>query len=351
MQQLPKMQQLPNNCRAGKFSVFPSDWRTVKASLKKPWRISYWFYDDNLNQKKKVVIKGMNDFKTLQERQDAVISLIESELDLIKQQGYNRITETFSIINEGEITEFTPFIEALEWALKTKKAEPRTKTDIKNILTYIIPAIKALHYDRLPIGQITKKHLKLVLKECGKLKVNTLISIGKTGKTRKGIWNANQYNHYRKYLSALYNELAEVDAVEGNPVEFISKESQVKKIRKTLTPEERRITDKFLFEKHYSFWRFLQIFFHSGARETELLNVKDTDVDFKNQRFKVLVKKGGKQVEHWRAIKNIALPFWKEILNQTKKGQYLFSKGLIPGDAPIDPAKSLAAGANTLKGN
>jgi len=59
------MQHLPNNCRAGKISVYPKNWKTVSANKNLIWRIWYRFYDDNLKKIRKVVIKGMNSIDDL----------------------------------------------------------------------------------------------------------------------------------------------------------------------------------------------------------------------------------------------------------------------------------------------
>ena len=79
----------------------------------------------------------------------------------------------------------------------------------------------------------------------------------------------------------------------------------------------------------------MQIFFHSGARIKELLAVKVQEVDIKKQRFKVLIRKGRNSHEEWRVIKNIALPFWIELLEGAKENEYIFSIGLNPGEKQI----------------
>src|SRR5579885_3013302 len=109
---------LPNNCRAGKISVTPSNWKKPGASTKKPWAISYWFYDDNLGSKIKVVIKGMNRLDTAFERKEATQLLMDDEIDLIQNKGYNRITKSFSYTNDADISGFTPLMQALYFAFE-----------------------------------------------------------------------------------------------------------------------------------------------------------------------------------------------------------------------------------------
>ena len=70
------MKILLNGCHYSKISVTPTNWNTKKASLKKPWKIHYRFYDpafkDDPKYKgglKQVAIRGINTFHTLDERQ------------------------------------------------------------------------------------------------------------------------------------------------------------------------------------------------------------------------------------------------------------------------------------------
>ena len=79
------------------MSVFPQNWNIVRANVKLTWYIKYRFYDDNLKQNRQIVLKGMNTFTRLQEKQLAVKMQLKDELDLILNKGYNRITDTYSI--------------------------------------------------------------------------------------------------------------------------------------------------------------------------------------------------------------------------------------------------------------
>src|SRR5580765_5141767 len=128
------MLQLPNNCRASAFSVNPSNWRG-KADMKSNWYISYRFYDDNLNEKKKVIIKAMNKFKSLKERQDATEKLMKEEMDILLS-GKNFITKYDpNEVNEA-INPDTPFIDALYYAAETKQMVKHTREDIRSALGY-----------------------------------------------------------------------------------------------------------------------------------------------------------------------------------------------------------------------
>jgi integrase len=110
---------------------------------------------------------------------------------------------------------------------------------------------------------------------------------------------------------------------------------QVKRIRETLTAEERKTVAEHLEKNHPEFWRFVNVFFHSGARESELMRLKGKDVNLQDQTFKVTVLKGSSPEEVRKVIKTIALPFWIVALNECKPDEYVFSKGLKPGNTAI----------------
>lgn len=314
------MLQLQGNCRAGKIAVFPKNWNTARASIKNDWCINYWFYDDNLSKKRQIRIRGMNHIHDLKERQNVTKAIIQQELSLLKK-GYNYITEKYFVDNKikYEIDPLTPFVKALWKAMERVKCEQHTIEDIRSILKYFEQSVINLEYDNIPIGEVRKKHIRYALDNC---------------KNIKKVWSANQFNKYRTYISLLFSELCEIDAVEFNPVRDISKQKTVKKIRATLTEEERRKINEYLPGRNYNFYRFMQIFFHSGARETELLRLKCSDVELHNQRYLATIKKGKIQFETWKTIKDIALPFWAEVMKNGAADDFVFGIGLYPNSRP-----------------
>ncbi len=177
-------------------------------------------------------------------------------------------------------------------------------------------AAVALDISYMPVSQVTRKYIQIMLAKCGELNAR---------------WSPRQYNYYRTALTILFTELIEMEAVEANPCRDISKMREVRKERLTLTMEERSLINKTLREKHYPFWRVIQIFFHSGSRETELLAVKAKHVDIKNQTCLYTVKKGRDIMEIRRPIKDSVLYLWKELMALAGPDDYLVSVGLIPG--------------------
>jgi integrase len=313
------MIHLPNNCRCSEFSVSPANWNTVRASVKVLWYIKYRFYDDNLNQVKQVMIKTMNSYTSLKDRQEATRMLLEDEMQELKNKGFNRITKRYALEDE-EISEHTPFVEALNYAYTRVKIS--NMPILKTVVKYITLAAEQKHYNRIPVKDIKRRHLVLLFEQVERIK----------GKK----WSTHTYNSYRAYMGILYKELLKLDIVPANLPYLMEKKTIPDKIRETLTQEQRIRINNELYNNRYTFWRLIHIFFHSGSRETEILDLKKESVDLMNQTFRVVVKKGkGGAREEWRTISNIVLPLWQEIMMEAEDNQYLFSAGLQPGNNRI----------------
>lgn len=317
---------LPNGCKCSEPKVSPSNWQSPKASLKKSWYIYYRFYDPTQQgaypKGKLRIIKGMNEAKTIQERQSITEALINLELSELKGLGFNPILEKHVTPLEARrsISKETPFVEALRIAFEKAAYVGKTYTDIKSVLKYIETAALHLRLDYVAIGEIRPSHILLLMEQCGK---------------DKDRWTANTHNVYLKYLSILFGQLLQHQAVEFNPVRDIKKKKTVKNLRAVLSPAECRKVDEFTKDFDQKLWRFIHIFFHSGSRTTEILKVRGEHVNLKTQKVKYLVLKG--QQHQWveRTIKDIALPLWNEALKGCRAKDYVFSKGLKPGDTSI----------------
>ncbi|MFL5742365.1 MAG: tyrosine recombinase XerC [Flavisolibacter sp.] len=150
-------------------------------------------------------------------------------------------------------------------------------------------------------------------------------------------WSAHRYNIYRAYLLMLYKELVEMETVPANPVRDISKRKTLKKIRPVLSQEQRETISKHIKAKDYRFWLFINLFFHSGGRIRELTQVKGKDVNLDAQTYTAIIRKGREHREVPRPIKSIALPYWKEFLDNCKPNEYLFGIDFLPADQPMVP--------------
>lgn len=307
------MHALPNGCTCSDLSVNPKNWQSLKASTKKPWYVFYRFYDPNFKNDPKFkkgklkLIKTMNRFSNLVERQDAVRVILEDEWGLLKNNSYNPITEQMEEplleVHEYEIHPDTPFATALRQCQEQLKKAKATVADIKSMLNFLEKAIAHLRYSSLPIKSVTRKHIRALLDYMPK--VNPLFS-------------DHRFNKYRSYLMILFSELIEMEATEINPVTGIKKRITVKRIRQRLTLDERRTVNQHLQKVNPEFWRFMNIFFHAGARETELTELQRKDVDLKNQRYKVTIRKGNTAREVWKPIKDIALGWWQKAMAEER---------------------------------
>jgi site-specific recombinase XerC len=319
------MISLPNDCYCSELKVNPSNWKTLK-KITKGWFIYYRFYDPIAKQKgqhvkgKLVTVQGMNHFKTVGDRRKATTQLLNDEIHRLKL-GYNPILgDVQPDINSSFIDSRTPFINALEMVESGFSAAPSTKSDFQVILRYVKEATAQLRLEAISIGSVTRKHIKLILAQIER---------------NRGKESSHRYNKVRSYLMILFKELVELEAIDANPVREVSKRKKMERLRPVLSLEERTKVNEYLQEHDRPFWRFTHIFFHSGARLTELMKLRLQDVNLNNQTLKVTVIKGRSRKEVLKPIKHIALPFWQEVVKDATEGQYLFAEGLLPGNEPI----------------
>lgn len=329
------MKQLSSGCYRSNITVSPANWNTKRASMNKYWRISYRFYDPALKDHpeftkgKKIEIWGLNEHKDLEVRQGIVRALINREINMLDNLGYNPITGKFIEIRDEDdngFSPYTPLIQALRSITPKITDEPNTLRDIKTFLKYFEKSAIQLDKAHVPVKDIKRKDLRLILDNCANVRNDQ-------GKKKK--WSNNQFNHYRKYLSMHYAVLEELEMVEYNPVSKIAKKGTIQKIKRVLTHEERRKIDQALREKNPTFHRFINIFFHSGARISELLNLTAKDVDLKRQVFKALIKKGKSKRWVEKTIKDVALPFWKDAMKDRPANALVFADDLRPSPTKI----------------
>ena len=321
------MIKLPFSCYCTELKVHPKNWQLQKTSLKKGWYVYYRFYDPNfLNDPKfkygkLVVIKRMNQFKTIEDRQRDTKLIIAEETGKLKNQAYNPITNncTEIVTPQIDISPSTGFIVALTLAERRISASVSTKRDLRSILRYVSKAAGQLEYSELPISVISRKHIKQLLAQIDSTHGES----------------AHRYNKVRSYLMILYKELIELETVEVNPLRDLSKKKSIQRIRKLPSNENRQIINEYLQQHQYRFWVFMHIFFHSGARLTELMKVKRSDVYIQEQYFIITIKKGRVFKEVKRPIKNIALQYWEKAIEFAHREDFIFSKGLIPGNTEI----------------
>lgn len=323
------MLQLPNGCYCSTPIISPADWDTDDCSVMKTWSIQYRFYDplflnDHPNGKFVLLKQGMNKVKDIKIKRKVAKTILEATLDRLLKEGYNPITgvakadkSQLGKIQEYEIPPDTLITEALQAAYSRLKGyEPQTLSDIKSVLKYVKLSTFQLQLGSMQIKDVERKHMRAIIENCNK------------SKDRK--------NKYKSWLSVLFEELIDAETIEHNPVEKIRKDRVTRGVRPTISIKERVYLDEHLKKDNYKLWRLMHIYFHSGARETELTSVKVSDVNLANQEYKVLIKKGGQYVYKTKVIKDIALYYWADLLKTAGKNDYIFSTYLDPGPDKIN---------------
>jgi integrase len=313
------MQHLNNNCRVSAINVIPGNWASPKASTARNWRISYRFYDPRFPRAKQIAIAGMNRYKDLKDRQSVTKALIDQETALL-QRGFNPFDNVVPDPLPVAIGPQMAFGDALNMAAEKIVAVKGTKIDIRSVIKGMSAAADRLNLD-LPIGQIGRRHIKMMLENC---------------REHNKRFSDKRFNKYKAYLSTLFRQLIEMELVESNPVRDIAKAKETQTLREELTPEDMQKIAA-LKETNFEFYRYVVIFFYSGSRTTELFRLKREDVNLPNQEFKVLVKKGRQYREDMRGISDEVVGLWTGLIQAAKPGEFLFSKNLRPGAKPIRP--------------
>lgn len=316
---------LPNGCECTHPQITPKNWKTgTKELLKRDWRIQYYFYDEN-GVKHQIRKKGMNEYKTLYLRREATQLIYDEICKMLFQEGYNPITKKYHQINKG-IEQSSSLYDALVHYKDEKVCSKDYKTNIKSMLDRLYNTIIALDYKLTPVSDISRRDIKKMLKHMQKV---------------VGISN-HRYNKYVTYLSSLFDDMIEDEVIDNNPTYKIKKLPTEKRLRDILSDDERNKVYSHLKENYYTFWRFMMVFWSSGSRIAELLNVQIKDVDLVNMRFKVFIKKGQQNREVWKSINSNVLCLWREVINEKIKDKvdlkgdlYLFSRGLQKGDKSI----------------
>jgi len=310
----------------------PKNWKetTSKATLKKYWYVECTFFDPQYADQypngfsyRRKLNKGN---ETLLKRKAAVTFMLE-EMPAMLKEGYNPITKTFMTPppkpddNGPQVyNRTTPLFQALDLALSTIGYEGDHLKTVKSVLSKFKTAAEQLHYDGLPIGDFIGIHLKQIFDHRQK-----------TDET----FTDKAYNKHAIYLSPLFTLLKSNGMLTANPFDGFKKKKTLQEKRIIMTLEERRKVDRYLKTNFVSFWVFTNLFHHSGARVIELLKCKYEDVDLFSLTLTVVVKKGGVMKRVELPIKQIAVRFWEKALIGAKKGDYLFSEGLVPGDRVI----------------
>ncbi|WP_407501367.1 tyrosine-type recombinase/integrase [Elizabethkingia anophelis] len=313
------MKNLANGCKRTEVFISPKNYKTLKAKsdLNKSWAVECRFFDPKFAEKypkgfpyrkklNRIKCDNIQDQKKLAEE---CKEEMEAQLD---ERHYNPILESYDNSAKGELNPYVLFYDALIIGQTKLVGSAPHLNQIRLCVVNIKEHVERFRYDLLPIKDIKIWHIKNILE-----RANMTPSV---------------FNHSRSYLLSIFKELIQYGCIDHNPCKEIIKKKTSKKIRETFSDYKLRLVKNYLEEYYPTFHRYFYIFFLSGARSAELLRVKVKDVDLKRQEYKALVKKGNQYEEVLKVILPEALPYWKELLSESKSPEdYIFSKGLKPG--------------------
>jgi len=343
---------LSNGCKFTQPYINPSNWESSKATVKRPWFIKFTFHHP-VRGVMEFKWRAGNKFKTLPARQDAARQLLKETIEDLKN-GLNPFTGKiepiapdptqidnntdnsthFAGIEEGTINRKSDLLCSLEWAYKKATWVHKAKIDIGGYMTRVYPAIRILQYQNVPIEDITPQHIDTILEK------TYTIAKGFHPITKKETvfkWSNYQKNRAKDYLSMHFNVFKKKKILLTNPCHGLEDLPWKTADPIGFTQEQRETIDTHLWKRDPDYANCINIFFHSAARETELLLVQDTGVHLENNLVENTVLKGGQNSPVTIAVKEIAKQFWERALKGCKPGQYLFSHGFRPGDKPIRP--------------
>lgn len=321
------MIKLSDTCTCSELKVTPADWQNCR-TITRDWQIYYRVYDKAFTEQypkgKLVVIKGMNKYKELKQRRACTQSLIDDELQQLRN-GYNPISgqqPTVEIEIPDEINKKTGFIDALNHAKGMLRVSPNTmKGEIEWVIGQIETAAGDLGYKHTSIWDITLKHLHLICEKAS-------IKVDKS-------YSGDKFNRNKKVLRLLYKKLLILEVVPFNlPISLDRQKGAAKKERQLFTKGERAAIIEHLQKSNPRFLLFIQIFFSSGSRLTEMMRVKVKDVDFANQYITYLVLKGKQYEYKQRPMVDIAVGLWSDAVYGANPDDYVWGKGLLPGAEP-----------------
>lgn len=314
------------DCSYTEIWVHPKNWKTLtsKKSLELNWYVECKFTDPLFIEKYPKGFpfrKKLNKFKTLEERKGAIQMLLIEIPKLFEEKGWNPITKKYMLPEAkpvlGTLHPKLNFVEALEINYPKLMVSEGIKKECRRIIAKIKKSAAEQRIE-VPICEIHSGHIR-----------DLLDPLDLTN---------NEYNKYLTHLSIVLSDLVEKRMLFHNPIKDIRKKKTVKKIRETLEIDELNKIFKILKQENYTFFRYGMIFFHSGARSSELFRVQKKDVYLDKREYRVTIKKGNSYREVIKVILPNALKYWEEIVNEcTNEEDYLFTRNLQPSLIATQP--------------
>lgn len=299
-------------------SVYPTNWENPRCSMKKDWYIQYYLYAP-LQKPKLKILKGMNKFKTWEQRVKATKELLDAEI--------LKLSSSTALSSTNGKQQFSSLEAALMHMveLKRKTCVARHCDNLETTTRRFCKVGRTLGFS-LHVQGTTRQTCLYILEHMGET-LKRLEEKNFTGFSDK------TYNRYVKDLGTLFSDLMYWEYTDYNPFAKMKKRAVIKDLKIVASEQQRSMIDKYIKSKDYCFWRFMHIFFHSGARESELVRMKMTDIHLKERFFIVEIRKGQSKRKEIKAILPEAYRHWAEII--AEGGIYPFGTDFQPGNKPV----------------
>lgn len=201
----------------------------------------------------------LNDIEDLTQREAVAVRMVEN-IDLFAGEKPGKS------VGHAPISTGPPLKEAVELAVAIKQRLPRktSRAKYRTVSKPLLSWAKKLHYESLPVAEFTRKHARAYW---------DVLTLSKT-------YRGKTLNNYLDALRSLWNVLDERELVKENPWERIKPAREEEKLRRTFTPEERRVVATHAMETDYWLFRCILLQFYCYIRPVELTRLKFKDFNF-----------------------------------------------------------------------
>lgn len=178
--------------------------------------------------------------------------------------------------------------DALDFALKNGKYSEETRRTYRSPLNFIKLSAKRLNLSHLPVTDLKRAHVKLILENLYELKKQLI----KGGRKNLKELSDHAYNKHTDTFRAMLTVLLEWEFVDFNAASKITHfELGESDKYATWTAEEKMAVVDHLADNHPTFFTYLMALYYTGMRPAELLALKVGDIDLKNSNIKIVPDK------------------------------------------------------------
>jgi integrase len=294
---------------------------TICTTNPKEWYIFFKFFHAGKWHERKLR-EGINREHDKKKRKSLAEGLAEARLQWLKW-GWNPIIDPeFKLRNVQKATvEALGFSAAMDFALSKKKLAKKSRLDYANVLKHIKDVAKKTGFSEIPISQFEPFHVLELMDRV----------------TQERSLSNNSYNKYLDVMRTMFTVLKRRQVVKYNPASDLE-HFKVAESNKyvSLTPEEKETITEELYTKHFNFFVYIQVLYHTGIRPKEILALRISDVDLGKQLITIapdIAQENSKTTAlRHVAISNQLLPYLKAMCFENfPSSYYVFGSPFGPG--------------------